>query len=208
MTSYKENLWYNSCHGVCYLFVTKFMNLTDIKTGKKILWNEEPFIVLEYQHSFLGRGGAVMRTKLQNLLSGAIVDYTFQDKDKVEEAEVVKAKAQYLYHQGNEYVFMDMGSYDQFSLDKKVLGSVAEYLIDGTEVTILKWNDQPLNVELPVKMTFLVTDAPPGIKGDTASGGDKVVTIETGRSVTTPLFVKAGDKIIVNTEKGTYVSRA
>ncbi len=184
------------------------MNLTDIKTGKKILWNEEPFIVLEYQHSFLGRGGAVMRTKLQNLLSGAIVDYTFQDKDKVEEAEVVKAKAQYLYHQGNEYVFMDMGSYDQFSLDKKVLGSVAEYLIDGTEVTILKWNDQPLNVELPVKMTFLVTDAPPGIKGDTASGGDKVVTIETGRSVTTPLFVKAGDKIIVNTEKGTYVSRA
>lgn len=184
------------------------MNLTDIKTGKKILWKEEPYLVLEYQHSFLGRGGAVMRTKLQNMLSGAIVDYTFQDKDKVEEAEVVSAKAQYLYHTGEEYSFMDMETYDQFTLSGEILGDNTAYLVDGTEVTILKWNDKPINVELPVKMTFLVTDAPPGIKGDTASGGDKVVTLETGLTVTTPLFIKTGDRIIVNTEKGEYVSRA
>ncbi len=184
------------------------MNLTDIKTGKKILWNGEPFIVREYQHSFLGRGGAVMRTKLQNLLSGAIIDYTFQDKDKIEEAEIIKAKAQYLYHVGDEYSFMDMESYDQFTLPGDILGDYTHYLVDGTEVTILKWNERPINVELPVKMTFLVTDAPPGIKGDTASGGDKVVTLETGLTVTTPLFVKTGDRIIVNTEKGEYVSRA
>lgn len=184
------------------------MNLTDIKTGKKILWKEEPYLVLEYQHSFLGRGGAVMRTKLQNMLSGAIVDYTFQDKDKVEEAEVVSAKAQYLYHTGEEYSFMDMETYDQFTLSGEILGDNTAYLVDGTEVTILKWNDKPINVELPVKMTFLVTDAPPGIKGDTASGGDKVVTLETGLTVTTPLFIKTGDRVIVNTEKGEYVSRA
>ncbi len=184
------------------------LNLTEIKTGKRILWNEEPYVVVEYQHSFLGRGGAVMRTKLKNLLSGAIIDYTFQDKDKVEEAEVIKSKAQYLYHTDDEYSFMDMEDYDQFTLDKSVLGPLAEYLIDGTEVTMLNWNGRPLNIELPIKMTFTVADAPPGIKGDTASGGDKVVTLETGMSLTTPLFIKTGDRVIVNTEKGTYVSRA
>lgn len=184
------------------------LNLTEIKTGKRILWNEEPYVVVEYQHSFLGRGGAVMRTKLKNLLSGAIIDYTFQDKDKVDEAEVAKSKAQYLYHEGNEYSFMDMADYDQFTLDKETLGPLADYLVDGTEVTMLNWNGRPLNIELPIKMTFTVADAPPGLKGDTASGGDKVVTLETGMQLTTPLFIKTGDRVIVNTEKGTYVSRA
>jgi elongation factor P len=184
------------------------LSLTEIKTGKRILWNAEPYVVVEYQHSFLGRGGAVMRTKLKNLLSGAIIDYTFQDKDKVEEAEVVKSKAQFLYHTGDEYAFMNMEDYDQFTLDKSVLGPLADYLIDGTEVTMLHWNGRPLNIELPIKMTFAVSDAPPGIKGDTASGGDKVVTLETGMMLTTPLFIKTGDRVIVNTEKGTYVSRA
>ena len=184
------------------------LSLTEIKTGKRILWNAEPYVVVEYQHSFLGRGGAVMRTKLKNLLSGAIIDYTFQDKDKVEEAEVVKSKAQFLYHTGDEYAFMNMEDYDQFTLDKSVLGPLADYLIDGTEVTMLHWNGRPLNIELPIKMTFVVSEAPPGIKGDTASGGDKVVTLETGMLLTTPLFIKTGDRVIVNTEKGTYVSRA
>ncbi len=184
------------------------LNLTDIKTGKRILWNEEPYVVVEYQHSFLGRGGAVMRTKLKNLLSGAIIDYTFQDKDKVDEAEVAKSKAQYLYHEGREYFFMNLEDYDQFTLDKDTLGPLADYLIDGTEVTMLNWNGQPLNIELPIKMTFAVADAPPGIKGDTASGGDKVVTLETGMALTTPLFIKTGDRVIVNTEKGSYVARA
>ncbi len=184
------------------------LSLTEIKTGKRILWNAEPYVVVEYQHSFLGRGGAVMRTKLKNLLSGAIIDYTFQDKDKVEEAEVVKSKAQFLYHTGDEYAFMNMEDYDQFTLDKRVLGPLADYLIDGTEVTMLHWNGRPLNIELPIKMTFVVSEAPPGIKGDTASGGDKVVTLETGMLLTTPLFIKTGDRVIVNTEKGTYVSRA
>ncbi len=184
------------------------LGLTEIKTGKKILWNDEPFAVLDYQHSKMGRAGAVLRTKLQNLLSGAIINQTFQGADKVEEAEIAKSRAQYLYHTGDEYLFMDTDDYDQFSLAKKVLGDATQYLIEGTEVTVLEWNDQPINVEIPVKVTLKVTDAPPGIKGDTASGGDKVVTLETGLQVTTPLFVKTGDSIIINTEKGTYVSRA
>ncbi len=184
------------------------LSLTEIKTGKKILFRDEPHLVLEYQHSKTGPQRAVLRTKLKNLVNGAIIDYTFKGAESAEEVEVTRATAQYLYHQGDEYSFMDMESYDQFTLDKEVLGSTTEYLVDGTEVTILKWNERPLNVELPVKMTFTVADAPPGIKGDTASGGDKVVTLETGMTVTTPLFVKTGDRIIVNTEKGEYVSRA
>ncbi len=188
--------------------MTVMLNLTEIKTGKRILWNEEPYIVVEYQHSFLGRGGAVMRTKLKNLLSGAIIDYTFQDKDKVDEAEVTKSKAQYLYREGDVYTFMNMEDYDQFVLDRATLGSLADYLVEGTEVTMLNWNGRPLNIELPIKMTFTVVDAPPGLKGDTASGGDKVVKLETGMSLTTPLFVKTGDRVVVNTEKGVYVSRA
>ncbi len=184
------------------------LGITEIKTGKKIVWNDEPFVVMDYQHSKIGRGGAVMRTKLKNLLSGALIDYTFQGADKIEEAEIFKSKAQYLYRDGGEYFFMDTESYDQFSLTESVIGDASRYLVDGTEVSILNWNSRPINIEIPVKVTLTVTDAPPGLKGDTASGGDKVVTLETGLTVTTPLFIKTGDRIIINTEKGTYVSRA
>lgn len=184
------------------------LSLTEIKTGKKILWRNEPHLVLEYQHSKTGPQRAVLRTKLKNLINGAIIDYTFKGAESAEEAEVTRATAQYLYHQGDEYSFMDMEGYDQFTLSRDILGENARYLVDGTEVTLLKWNERPINVELPIKMTFTVADAPPGIKGDTASGGDKVVTLETGLTVTTPLFIKTGDRIIVNTEKGEYVSRA
>jgi elongation factor P len=103
---------------------------------------------------------------------------------------------------------MDMNTYDQFSLAKDVIGNAYLFLLEGTEVSVLNFNEIPVNIELPIKVTLVVTEAPPGTKGDTSSGGDKVVTLETGLKVTTPLFVNEGDKIIVNTEKGQYVSRA
>ncbi len=184
------------------------LNLTEIKTGKRIVFNEEPFVVMDYQHSKMGRAGAVLRTKLKNLLTGATLDHTFQGSDKVEEAEIGKAKAQYLYRESEGFAFMDMVSYDQFSLSHEVIGDLSHYLVEGTEVTLLAWNGVPINIEIPVKVTLKVISAPPGIKGDTASGGDKMVTLETGLQITTPLFVKEGDSVIVNTDKGTYVSRA
>ncbi len=184
------------------------LNMTDIKTGKKIIWNNEPYVVLEYLHSKIGRGGAVMRTKLKNLISGVIIDYTFQGAEKVEEAEISKSHAQYLYNDGDEYQFMDTETFDQFSLSKAVLGDITSYLIEGMDMSVLNWNGKPINVDPPVKVTLTVTDAPPGIKGDTASGGGKVVTLETGLQITAPLFIKVGDKLVINTEKGTYVSRA
>lgn len=184
------------------------LSLTEIKNGKKIILNGEPFVVVDYLHSKIGRGGAVLRTKLQNLITGNTLEHTFQGADKIEEAEVTKSHAQYLYSSGENFLFMDMESYEQFEIPKAVLGDGKFYLQEGTEVTLLNWNDRAINVELPVKVTLEVTDAPPGIKGDTASGGDKLVTTETGLTVTVPLFIKTGDKIIVNTEKGNYVSRA
>lgn len=184
------------------------LGITEVKNGKKILWNNEPYEVLDYQHSKTGRAGAVLRTKLKNLITGAIIDHTFQGGDKLEEAEVGKSHAQYLYKNGESHEFMDTESYEQFALSESAMGGTEKYLVEGTEVTVLNWNSQPLNIELPAKVTLLVTDAPPGLKGDTASGGDKVVTTETGLQITTPLFVKAGDRIIINTERGSYVSRA
>ncbi|HBR71623.1 MAG TPA: elongation factor P [Candidatus Moranbacteria bacterium] len=150
----------------------------------------------------------MLRTKLKNLINGSMIDKTFQGADKVEEADISKSKAQYLYNDADGYHFMDTASYDQFSLPKEVIGNLSLYMIDGIEVTVLNFNANPVNIELPVKIKLKVMEAPPGLKGDTASSGDKVVVLETGAKVTTPLFVEAGDEIIINTETGTYVSRA
>ncbi|MDH4330793.1 MAG: elongation factor P [Candidatus Moranbacteria bacterium] len=184
------------------------LGINEVKAGKYIVFDSEPYRVLSDEHSKTGRAGAVLRTKLKNLSTGAVLEKTFQGADRLEEADISRNKAQYLYQEGDDYAFMDNSTYEQFSLSKDVLGELTDYLIEGTEVTIISFNGNPINVELPVKIKFKVTQAPPGLKGDTASGGDKVVTLETGLKVTTPLFINEGDEIIVNTEKGEYVSRA
>ncbi len=184
------------------------LSLSEIKTGKNIVLNGEPYTVLSHEHSKTGRAGAVLRTKLKNLKTGAILEKTFQGADKVEEAEVEKSKAQFLYREKDNYFFMDNQNYDQFFLEKETLGNAPFYLIEGTEITVLNFNGIPINVELPIKMELKVVEAPPGIKGDTASGGGKTVILETGLKITAPLFIKEGDRVIINTEKGEYVSRA
>ena len=184
------------------------LNISDIKTGKKIVLDGEPYAVVFNEHSKMGRAGAVMRTKLKNLSTGAVIEKTFQGADKVEEADISKSSAQFLYQEDNDFHFMDSQTYDQFVINKDAIGDAKNYLTEGTEVTLLNFNNNPINIELPIKVTLTVTDAPPGLKGDTQSGGDKLVTVETGAKITTPLFVETGDKIIVNTERGEYVSRA
>ncbi|MEN8252473.1 MAG: elongation factor P [Patescibacteria group bacterium] len=183
------------------------LNISDIKTGKKIVLDETPYAVVYNEHSKMGRAGAVMRTKLKNLTNGAVMEKTFQGSDKVAEADMSKSKAQFLYTEGENYNFMDNETYDQFVINEKAIGNAKDYLTEGLEVTMLNFNDNPINIELPVKVTLEVTEAPPGLKGDTQSGGDKLVTLETGAKITTPLFINTGDKIIINTESGTYVSR-
>jgi len=184
------------------------MNLSDIKTGKAITFNGEPYLVTFHQHSKTGRAGAVLRTKLRNLKTGAVLEKTFQPADKIEEAEIAKTKAQYLYLDGDAYFFMDSSNYEQFSLPKSVLGDTTKFLIENTEVAVLTYNGQPINIELPVKMDFRVVEAPPAIRGNTADGGTKQVTLENSIKVSTPLFIKEGDVLRINTETGEYVERA
>jgi len=189
------------------LWVKNMLNLSEIKTGKYIVFNEEPYVVLYHEHSKTGRAGAVLRTKIKSLLNGAVIEKTFQGADKINEADISKSKAQYLYREGKEYFFMDNATFDQFNLSQEVLGDMPFYLVEGMEVTILNFNSNPINVEIPVKVKLKVVEAPPGIKGDTVSTGGKVVTLETGLKVSAPLFINEGDEIIVNTEKNEYVSR-
>jgi elongation factor P len=184
------------------------LNISDIKTGKKIVLDGEPYAVIFNEHSKMGRAGAVMRTKLKNLVTGAVKDKTFQGADKVEEADISKSGAQFLYAEGENYNFMDSETYDQFVINEQAIGDAKNYLTEGLDVTLLNFNDNPINIDLPVKVTLEVIEAPPGLKGDTQSGGDKLVTVATGAKITTPLFIETGDKIIINTESGTYVSRA
>jgi elongation factor P len=183
------------------------LSLSEIKTGKTITLNGEPYVVLSHQHSKTGRAGAVLRTKIRNLRNGTVMEKTFQGADKVEDAEITKTKAQYLYQEGNDFYFMDNATYEQFSLPQTVLGDLAKFLKENIEATILNYNNKPINIELPVKLDFLVVEAPPAIRGNTADGGSKQVTLETGIKVNTPLFVKEGDMIRINTETGEYVER-
>lgn len=184
------------------------LSLGDIKSGKNIVLDGTPFAVLYHEHSKTGRAGSVLRTRLKNLVTGAVLEKTFQGADNVEEADIAKSKAQFLYKEENGYAFMDNESYEQFSLSKESLENTTDYLIEGTEVLILYFNGNPINIELPIKMKLKVVEAPPGIKGNTVSTGGKMVTLETGLKISTPLFVNEGDEIIINTEKGEYVSRA
>lgn len=184
------------------------LGISDIKAGKNIVLEGTPFAVLYHEHSKTGRAGSVLRTRIKNLVTGAVLEKTFQGAEQVEEADVAKGKAQFLYKESGGYAFMDNESYEQFSLAKDALGDTTNYLIEGTEVVVLYFNGNPINIELPIKMKLKVVEAPPGIKGNTVSTGGKMVTLETGMQISTPLFVNEGDEIIVNTERGEYVSRA
>lgn len=184
------------------------LGITDLKTGVTIDIDGSPVVVLDYQHSKMGRGGAVLRTKLRNLKTGATFDQTFKSSDKFEAAVLEKRNCTILYPEGDTFVFMDANTFEQFSLTKEEIGAKFRFLKEGGEAQILFYEDQPVSLVLPIKMDFEVTHTEPGVKGDTAQGGSKPATIETGAQITVPLFVKIGDKIRINTEEGTYVERA
>jgi elongation factor P len=155
----------------------------------------------------MGRGGAVMRTKLRNLKTKSIFDITFKGSDKFDEAPLSRRASSYLYPEDNNLVFMDSESFEQYTIASDVLGDAAKYLKEGATVSILFFDDEPVTVEIPTKVELLVTETDPGVKGDTAQGGSKPATLETGATVSVPLFVKVGDLIRVNTIENTYVER-
>jgi len=182
--------------------------ITDLKTNVKIELDGEPYTVVDYQHSKMGRGGAVMRTKLRNLRTGATLQKTFQGNDKITPASLSTHQGQYLYADGDSFVFMNTSNYEQFTIASSLLGDSAKFLKEGLEVDLLDFRGKVIAAELPIKVEYEVTDTDPGMKGDTVSGGSKPATLESGGVVTVPLFIQIGDRIRVDTRTGEYLERA
>jgi elongation factor P len=183
------------------------LELNEIKPGKVIEVNNEPYVVSKADHHKVARGGAVLKTKLKNLINGNILDKTFQGSDKAQEAETEKKKANFMYQDDSGLHFMDNNSYEQFSFELDQVGDKRKYLKDGIDVDVLYFDGKPVALDLPIKVELKVVSAPPGIKGDSAGSITKTVELETGASITAPLFVKEGDVVRVNTDTGDYVER-
>ena len=184
------------------------LSLSEIKIGKILKMNNEPFIVVKADHHKMGRGGAVLKTKLKSLISGSVMEQTFQGNDKAEEADVEKKSANFLYKDDSFAYFMDNESFEQFSLPLDQIGDQDKFMREDTEVEVLHFQGQPMTIKLPIKMEFKVISAPPGVRGNSSGNVMKTVEIETGAQIQVPMFINEGDIIRVNTDSGEYVERA
>ncbi len=181
---------------------------SDIKKGLCIIYNNDTFKVIEFQHVKPGKGPAFVRTKLKSLTSGKVIDNTFSSGHKIEEVRVETRKYQYLYPEGDTFHFMNTSDYNQITLQKEALDA-PDLLKEGEVVTIIIRADDelPLAVDMPLSVILEVTQTDPGVKGNTATNATKPATVETGAMVKVPLFINEGDKIKIDTEKGSYLER-
>lgn len=184
------------------------MQTSEFKKGAAVKYNGDTYVIVGYQFVNPGKGAAFTRAKMKSVKTGKNVEVTFKSGEDVPEANMENKRCQYLYKDATEYTFMDNNTYDQFTISNEMIGDDSDFLIDGTEVVVVFVDDNPASVQLPTKMDFKVISAPPGEKGDTATGGTKPVIIETGATISAPLFIKEGDSIRVNTETHEYVERA
>ena len=180
----------------------------DLKNGMTLkldggaLWN-----VIEFQHVKPGKGGAFVCTKLKNVTSGKVVDKTFNAGVKVEVANVDRREMQYLYHDGDSYVFMDTDTYDQLNVPSEVVGGNADYLLESAMVTVAVHDGNPLYIELPAAVELEISQTDPGVQGDRSTGGTKPATLETGAVIQVPLFITTGERVKVDTRTGDYLGR-
>jgi elongation factor P len=183
------------------------MDTSDFRNGLSMILDGEIYQIIEFQHVKPGKGGAFVRSKLKNLRTGATTEKTFRAGEKMEQAILERGKMNFLYNQGEEYVFMNMDTYDQVTIPAAAIGSAVKYLKDNTEVEVCSHNGRIMSVELPMSMELEVTQTDPGLRGDTASGGSKPATVETGAVITVPLFINVGDRIQVDTRTDSYLQR-
>lgn len=182
--------------------------VADFRNGLKILYQNEPFVIVEFQHVKPGKGNAFTRTKIKNLLTGRTLEPTFKSGEKVGVPDVDEKEMQYLFHEGTHYTFMDTVTYDQVLLDVKALGGQEGFLQENCNCQVLFWNGQPITCTLPNFVTLKIVNCEPGVRGDTATGATKPATLEPGATVQVPLFINEGDTIRVDTRTGTYMERA
>ena len=180
---------------------------TDFRKGLKIEVDAVPYEIVEFQHFKPGKGGAMMRTKLRNILTGRMQDITFRSGEKVEKPDLESREMQFLYREDSSLVFMDMTNYEQMHLDEENTGGKADFLKDGQECRVLLYKGKALEIDIPVSLVLAVTNTEPGAKGDTVSNVTKPATLETGLIIQVPLFVNIGDKVKVDTRSKEYLGR-
>ncbi|MFH1644669.1 MAG: elongation factor P [bacterium] len=176
------------------------------RAATKILWKNEPWLVVEFQHVKPGKGGAFVRTKLKNLITGRIFEETFRSGEKFEEPDLEQKQMQFLYAD-DHYHFMDQNDYEQVSFNEHHVESVKKYLKESEIYTVLFFKGNPIIIEPPLFMALEITQTIPGVKGDTAQGGSKPATLETGLVIQVPLFLNEGDKIKIDTRDDKYIER-
>ena len=180
---------------------------SDFRKGLKIELEGKPFIIVDFLHVKPGKGGAFVRTKIKNLVSGQVLDKTFRASDRIEKPDLAEREMQYLYRDGDNYCMMDKETYDQILLSTDQIGESKNYLSENIDLKVLLFNDKPLGVELPNFVELAIAQTEPGVRGDTASGGSKPATLETGAVIQVPFFLNEGDIVRVDTRTGQYIER-
>jgi elongation factor P len=183
------------------------ISTADFKTGLTIEYEGNVYQIVDFQHVKPGKGGAFVRSRIKNLMTGNTIDKTWRAGDKMDQAIVERRNVEFLYTDGEDLVFMDMSDFEQMTLPAKQVGDSVKFLKENTTVQLVQWKDQLINMELPQTMEFKITQSDPGVRGDTAQGGSKPATLETGAVVTVPLFVNEGETIRVDTRTGQYIER-
>ena len=179
----------------------------EFKKGLKIELDGVPYIMVDFQHVKPGKGGAFVRTKLKSLLTGRVLDQTFRSGEKVKRPDLMEREMQYLYREGDGFYMMDNETFEQIMLTADQVGEARLYLTENMNIKILFFNQQPVAVEVPLFVELAVAQTEPGVKGDTAAGGTKPATLESGLTIQVPLFLNEGDRVKVDTRTGTYIER-
>ncbi len=183
------------------------VSTAEFRNGLKIEIDGEPYVLVEFQHVKPGKGGAFVRTKFKSLKTGNVTDKTFRAGEKVDVPDLEEKTMQYLYAADKDRVFMDTSSYEQVSLNEKQLGDSIDYLKENMEIKVLYHKGQPINIDVPMFVELAIAKTDPGVRGDTASGGSKPATLETGAVVKVPFYLNEGDVIKVDTRTGTFIER-
>jgi elongation factor P len=179
----------------------------DFRNGMTIVVDGDLYSIAEFLHVKPGKGGAFVRTKLKNVSTGRVIDRTFRAGETVEQARVDRREMQYLYRSAGQFFFMDTSTYEQIPVSEELVGDAVDYLVESTSLEVLFHNDQIIGLELPIFVELRVKETEPGVRGDTASGGSKPATLETGAVVQVPFFINVEDLVRVDTRKGIYVER-
>jgi len=183
------------------------VSTNDLKNGMVLDLDGQLWSVVWFQHHKPGKGNTVVRTKLKHVISGKVVDRTFNSDIKVDTASVDRREMQYLYHDGESYVFMDTATYDQLNLPETVVGDAKDYLLENGTATVALHEGNPLYIELPTSVELEVTYTEPGLQGDRSTGGTKPATVQTGLQIQVPLFISTGERVKVDTRDGSYLGR-